>query len=337
MPNVTQSIKENITITQYAEHIGLHPVPRGSAQDSFKLAEHDSCVINYDTDGHQRFYWNSRQRHGSVIDFCMTAKGVSQEAAIHELRDMLGGRSVSQWDSARQSEQEAHRARAAPQVYQPPEPSKEGQRRAFAYLLKTRGLSQSLVSALVKDKQIYQDVRGNVVFVGRDYDGADKYAFYRSTLSDVVYRGEAKGGSKEVNFSVNLVSKAPERLFVCEAAIDALSVASMLEHYGKDFGSYAYLALGGTSLNALQYHLGHSPQLKTIYLCQDRDEAGNKSRDEARKLLTEAGFQGRIIDKPPVQKDFNQDLLALRAAVQHTKEPQQAPAQQLSLQQTLQQ
>lgn len=317
MSHVTQSIKGNITITRYAEMIGLHPIPRSGRTESWQLAEHDSCVINYGDDGRQRFIWNSQKKFGSVIDFCMAMQSISQEDAIRELRDILGNRSVAAWDTLRMSDQAtvaaAHKAET-PFVL--PEKSTQGQQRVFAYLIKTRNIDQKIVAQLVHDRLLYQDARGNAVFVGNDYDGAAKYAFCRSTLTERTFRGEASGSQKDIGFGINLTEHNKRSLFVCEAAIDALSIASMLEHYGTNANNYAYLSLGGTADRALLYHLPHQPQLKTIYLCQDNDEAGNLSRTKLRQAVLDAGFKGAIIDKPPIHKDFNEDLTEIKHAVQ---------------------
>ncbi|MEG1754436.1 MAG: DUF3991 and TOPRIM domain-containing protein, partial [Christensenella sp.] len=222
---------------------------------------------------------------------------------------------ASAWVTIRANEQErAQTLKPAQMPFVLPAPSQNGQRRLFAYLIKTRGLDAALVTQMVHEKSLYQDERGNAVFVGKDYNGEAKYAFYRSTLTDTdkVYRGEVGGSVKDVNFSINLVGQVPRSLFLCEAAIDAVSVASMLEYYGKNSAKYAFLSLGGTADRSIVYHLPHQPQLQVIYLCQDNDEAGNVSRQKIREKLQELGFQGKVIDKPPVHKDFNEDLRVIR-------------------------
>lgn len=322
MANVTQAIKDNISITEYAENIGLHPIRRKGQRESWCLAEHDSLVIKLDRSGHQWFVWNSQNVSGSVIDFAAAMNGWSVSQAISELRKTLTSheRPPIRADPTMISESASIEIHENAELTLPAHSSK-GQGRVFAYLCKTRGLSENIVTQLVREKSIYQDVRGNAVFVGMDYDGTPKYGTLRGTHSDIQFRGDVSGSSKQVGFSIGLVGQSPARLFVCEAPIDAMSVASMLEHFGRDFKSYAYLALGGTAPNALEYHLTQNPQLKTIYLCQDNDVAGHKSRAVCRTLLEQAGFTGQIIDKPPKGKDFNDDLRTIRAAAQQPQQP----------------
>lgn len=308
MGNVTQAIKDNVRITDYAQEIGLHPVRRKGQQESWCLTEHDSLIIKLDRTGHQWFFWNSQGVSGSVIDFAMVINGWDAATAISELRQYMGGRIPTSHSHPYPLSDPPKKE--APAFVLPLQNSSNS--RLKAYLCKTRGLAPRIVSELLKRETIYQDTRNNVVFVGHDYDNEIRYASFRGTLSDVQFRGDVGGSNKEIGFSMNLVGQAPTRLFVCESPIDAMSIASMLEHFGRNSHDYAYLSLGGTAANALAYHLPHHPQLQMIYLCQDNDEGGRKSRLTCCKMLKEVGYDGRIIDKPPIGKDFNEDLLSLR-------------------------
>lgn len=323
MPNITQSIKDNISITEYAERLGYHV--RQVSAGRWTLDEHDSININLDPQhpGRQRFIWNSQGAKGSVIDFAMALKGVTQAGAIAELRQMLGSRPGEYWKEVREKRQADYQPRAAPGKMELPERAKGNQARVFAYLNKTRGISSAIISQQLRSKTLYQDERGNAVFVGYDYDREAKYCTYRGTLSDVSFRGEARGSQKAIGFSMGLVGEEPTRLMVFEAPIDAMSAATMLELCGRNYKDYAYLALGGTATNALEYHLQHHPQLQVIYLCQDNDAAGILSRQKCREMLAKHGFAGRVIDKLPAGKDFNEDLLAMRQARQQEIEQPQ--------------
>lgn len=45
MGNVIQAIRDNISIVEYAQSIGLHPVKRKGNTESWYLEEHDSLII----------------------------------------------------------------------------------------------------------------------------------------------------------------------------------------------------------------------------------------------------------------------------------------------------
>ena len=46
-------------------------------------------------------------------------------------------------------------------------------KRAYWYLVQVRGIDSRIVSALMNEKKVYQDTRGNCVFVGYDEQGGD--------------------------------------------------------------------------------------------------------------------------------------------------------------------
>lgn len=327
---LTQSIKENITILHCAELLGYHPVQRRGNTLSWTLQEHDSLVITLDSNQHQRFIWNSQRLYGSVIDFYMAMTGADLQKTLHELGNLLKSRSISSWNVERSAERKTYERVETNQSegLQLPEKSHNGYRRAYAYLIKSRGLNPKLVSELFEQKILYQDALGNAVFVGTSpQTNHPEYASVRGTLSERVFRKDVMGSKKEISFHFNLYREPPpSKLFVCEAPIDAMSIASALMHYRVGLEQYGFLSLGGVSLNALEYHLKHSPQIKTIYLCQDNDEAGNQSRQAAVDYLVKNGFEGKIVEKPPICKDFNEDLLQIHQRSMHTEQKTMQPA-----------
>lgn len=263
--NLTNAIKEKISITEYAAMLGYHV--KQISSDRYTLLEHDSMAIKFDKSGMEYFIWNSRGIGGSVIDFAMAIHDVDKETAIKTLRNYLHSRTPEQIDDTnrRKKIQAAHSMK--PKSLEMPPPCEGAFRKVYAYLSKSRGIEAEIVSSLMKNRQLYQDERGNAVFVGFDYDGREKYAFKRSSNTNIPYRGEATGSNKSVGFSMGLVDRTPRRLFVTEAAIDALSLKSLMLIHGIDDSDCAYLACGGTASNALLYHIKHHPQIQKIYLC----------------------------------------------------------------------
>ena len=121
-----------------------------------------------------------------------------------------------------------------------------------------------------------------------------------------------------------MVNPHQRAVFVCEAPIDAMSIMSLLQYGGKDFMDYSYYAqCGMPRKGSLGYHLEHNPEVQTVYLCYDNDEAGRVFTERAKKELQEAGFTGKLVVKSPVAKDFNDDLKALLAH----RQPVQPPAE----------
>lgn len=313
--SVCSAIKREISIVDYAEQIGLHVKPFG-ARGQYNTVEHDSLIItpNGGSSGEDIFHWKSRDIGGSVIDFAMAANDIDEQQAISLLRKMLSGQPTKKYPV---SAAPARQPPPAPvKTFEIPQKSNTGYKRLYAYLIQTRGIDKDVVHELVNKKLLVQDNRGNVCFLGKNYEGKYQYGAQRGTMTDKVYRGDVAGSRKEVGFTYNVIGGTPRQVFVVEAPIDALSLMSMLKYHGRDYTQYGYISLGGTSPPALAYHLPHHPQIQKIYLCQDNDEAGNKSRLACREKLKEMGFKGQVTDKPPTpgSKDFNDDLLKIRSS-----------------------
>lgn len=296
---IAQAVKKSISIIDYARMRGFTVKRVGT--NEYTLAEHDSVRINSEKNV---FFRHSTGQCGSIIDFEMMIDGVNVSRALSILRGYLQGRDLSAINSkskirASPPAQEEHK-----ELVLPP-PTKGRFSRVYAYLVKSRGIDREIINDMIQRKQLYEDINHNCVFVGYDKNGKAAYANIRGTLTDKGYKGEAKGSDKQVGFYIKNGSSS---LFVTEAAIDALSIATMLKLYGKDYKKFDYLSLGGTSSNALIYNLNHNPKLNCIYLALDNDSAGQKGRQGIIKALSEAGYQGKVIDKPPVCKDYNDDL-----------------------------
>ena len=63
--------------------------------------------------------------------------------------------------------------------------------RLCAYLCQKRGVDSNDVNTLMHEGKLYEDKRGNVVFVGHDEQGAAWFASLRGTYGD--YRAIAQG------------------------------------------------------------------------------------------------------------------------------------------------
>lgn len=182
--------------------------------------------------------------------------------------------------------------------------------RVFAYLTKTRGIDTAIVTDLMKQKMLYQDKQGNVVFLGMDDAGTYKYAAFRSTLQDKKYRGECSGSDKRYGFRMN--GECPTKLYVFEAPIDAMSHASLVNKItGKPdaWKAHTRISLGGTSDVALMQYLSDHPECSDITLCLDNDQAGLDAAKLIAQKLRQQGYTAvRIL--PPKCKDYNEQLIA---------------------------
>ena len=305
---LTDAIKEKISIVDYAERIGLTPVRH--SDNRYTLKEHESCVIH---EQDHWFVWNSGQVGGSVIDFAMTFGGLSKDAAIEELKRLLNDTDYSVQRSSRPPPRLKTNA-PAPVTFPP---AVDGPyKRVFAYLAKTRCIEPAIINDMIQRKFLYEDDHHNCVFIGRDYDGVAKYGFKRGTSTEKPFRGELLG-TNEFNKQVGLhVDNHADKLFVSEAAIDNLSIMTLLHRNGRDPRGYNYLSLGGTYVDVLKYHITRPENsgIKGIYIATDNDPAGMAAREELRSMLARVGYTGWVRDKIPVSKDWNQDLQNITAA-----------------------
>ena len=138
----------------------------------------------------------------------------------------------------------------------------------------------------------------NVIFVGRDADGIPRYAHCRGT-GEIKYRGDITGSDKSYGFSYR---GTDNQLFVFEAAIDLLS---FIQLFPKDWKKRSYLSLGGVSSMALMAFLSERPQITSVFLCLDNDQAGNEACE---KLAGEISEGYSVIRLKPYKKDWNEIL-----------------------------
>ncbi len=115
-------------------------------------------------------------------------------------------------------------------------------------------------------------------------------------------------------------------MFVFEAPIDLLSFLCLFK---KEWQKQSYLSLGGVGEKALLRFLSDRPNIKTVYLCLDSDQAGNDACSRLVKLVPEGYTVHRLI---PLFKDWNEvlqhraeitDGKFLREAIYGLKEPPQ--------------
>ena len=93
-------------------------------------------------------------------------------------------------------------------------------------------------------------------------------------------------------------------LLVFEAPIDMLSFISI--YHDSDWARYSYVALCGTSSQPMLGMLERHPQIQTVHLCLDNDQAGQLATKRLAKVVREKGLAVNAL--VPVHKDWNEDL-----------------------------
>lgn len=294
--DLMQRIKQDIRIEDYLAGRGYHILPHGRGY--LRLQEHDSLIIDPEKN---RFWWNSAGVKGSIIDLVIALDGVSQEDAIRSLAKQLYGQRPPQQTAP------AIKPRGAVPLVLPTRDNKNW-RRIYGYLIHTRGIAPEVVKWLVEQKLIYPDERGNLVYIACGQDGKVNYAAKKGTATGSHYRSVVEGSNCELRAGWNLCATAG--WFVTEAAVDAWSIMSLLANSGQDWRQYGYVSLESCHVRPLQAQLVCHAHPQKIWLGQDADEAGTKSRALARELLQSCGYTGKVVDKvPPIGKDWNDTLL----------------------------
>ena len=138
------------------------------------------------------------------------------------------------------------------------------------------------------------------MFVGTDAEGVPRHAHKRSANSyGKAFRLNVEGSDPRYSFHHVGTDRS---LYVFEAPIDLLSFITL---YPENWQRHSYVACCGTSIQPVLQMLEQAPQLGTILLCLDNDEAGHQASRRMRGQLDARYSVERLI---PENKDWNDDL-----------------------------
>jgi len=265
---------------------------RGGA---YRCRQHPSLAVDSDR---LSFYWHSKSVGGfGALDYLVKVENMPFREAVEVITGTIP-------------------PTAPPRHETPPKtlilPEKAGiSLRLYDYLCIKRGIDNEVVNTLIQREKLYEDRRGNVVFIGHDADGTARFASLRGTYGD--FRGDCSGSDKRYGFGV-AASAPSERLYLFESAIDLMSHASLVNANTGDTGAWkrhSRLSLAGTSDAALPFFLKQHPAVRELVFCLDNDTAG---REAAVMMARKYAYKGyTALNEPPRGKDFNEDLQAFRA------------------------
>ena len=256
------------------------------AGNEYRWKRHDSLTVR-----ENKWYRHSQSKGGGPIDFVMEFYGRSFTEAVQLLTGELG---------------EGKPEQTAPPPLSdfrlPPRSPDPGQ--VKRYLTEARRIDEDVTGFFLSTGDIYEEAaHHNAVFVGRDESGIPRYAHQRGTTGN--FRLDVKGSDKAFNFCYR---GEGERLFVFEAPVDLLSFLCLFK---KEWQKQSYLALGGVGEKALLRFLSDRPNIKTVYLCLDSDQAGNDACSRLVELMPEGLTVHRLV---PLFKDWN-EVLQRRAEI----------------------
>ena len=272
------------------------------AGQEYRWKRHNSLTVRGN-----KWYRHSQSKGGGPVDFVMEFFGKSFTEAVELLTGEQGSAAPDRPSPAPLSD-----------FRLPPRSDTAGQ--VKSYLTEARRIDEDVSGFFFSTGDIYEEAaHHNAVFVGRDESGIPRYAHQRGTAGN--FRLDVKGSDKAFNFSYR---GAGERLFVFEAPIDLLSFLCLFK---KGWQKQSYLSLGGVGEKALLRFLSDRPDIQTVYLCLDSDQAGNDACSRLVNLTPEGLTVHRLV---PLFKDWNEVLQRkgeitdgkyLREAVYGLKEP----------------
>ncbi len=242
----------------------------------YRWKRHDSLTIR-----ENKWYRHSQSKGGGPVDFVMEFFGKSFPEAVALL--------IGDADYKPKPE--------AAQEFRLP-PHNPDNRTARKYLTEVRRIDDDVTDFFIASGDMYEDAKHhNVVFVGRDSEGIPRYAHSKGTTGS--FRADVSGSDKSIPFCYRADG---DRLFVFEAPVDLLSFLCLFK---KDWQKQSYLSLGGVSEKALMTFLSERPNIKTVFLCLDSDEAGNAACTRINSYIPEQYEVNRLV---PLFKDWNEVL-----------------------------
>lgn len=253
----------------------------------YRWMRYDSTVID-----RNRWYRHSREIGGGPIQFMQHFYGMDFVDAVKYLLDGEEGAEFVQ----------ASRTPEPKLPFTPPKLSKN-MHRTFAYLIKTRKIDADIVQHFVNEKKIFEtEEYHNAAFCGYDEKGEMKQMHLRSTLPGNRFFMDIDGSDKQYYFRHIGINND---VYVFEAPIDMLSYITMNK---ENWRESSYVCLGGVAIDALKNVLSTNEQISKVYMCVDRDDAGDKTVKRIGDELNEMGYEWERIF--PENKDWNEDLTA---------------------------
>ena len=256
-----------------------------------------------------RFYHMLTEEKGNVIDFVSMEQNKSFTEAVDYLLSTASTYPV-------------HLDSFMPSKIELPEKGElvlperaQNIKRVYAYLVGTRKIDPKIVSMMIGNKSVYQDDRGNCVFVGRDKKGNPQYCALRGTLTGKQFRMDVANSDKGYPF---LMTGKNDRVFVFESPIEVMSHATLTKLNGYDYTVSHRISLGGYSPKALQGYLERNPNISQIVLALNNDEQGLKAISTLKDKYSSYNIKVQL----PKLNDFNDDLVFRLSQNEHSRESQ---------------
>ena len=251
--------------------------------DSIRPKDNHSISIKKGYHGYKDF---STEETGNSIEFLTNHMGYTFVEAVQALSDVSA-------PAQQPTDVQQDGIENVPPKF--PEPVNGMYKNLFAFL-KNRSISTETIQKLVKQKLLYQEKsKNNIVFINMERDFAELRGTYTfgNPFHGIVPHSRHDG------FWWFRTSRNAAKAYICEAAIDAISLYELHKIQGNHEEAY-YISIAGV---AKQPAIDRLKKYKyKLVLAVDNDDAGQQCRDRNSELEY-------II---PMHKDWNEDLQAFK-------------------------
>ncbi len=176
--------------------------------------------------------------------------------------------------------------------------------RVIEYLEKRRGIERQMIEQIIQEGLLYQDVKGNCVFVCRDADGVPRAAYLRGTGSSR-FVGLVKGSNRLYGWR-RMVCAESTFVVVAESPIDIMSWAMLFPEWA---GIFNWIALNGVYLPAADKFLEDNKHVQSVLLIFDHDPVGQGAADRYVNSLGRKGYRVLSVCSGQEGEDMNDVLL----------------------------
>lgn len=266
------------------------------SNNTYVTKTHDSLVIS-----NGKWMWFSQGFGGhSALDYLMKVQGHSFVEAVKILREQVPGIPAPAFSQKKEKRLLL--------------PAKAANNDRVRQYLTSRCIDSSIIDYCIEKGIIYESYpTSNVVFIGFDEHGTERYAAFRATDESRVM-GDASGSDK--GYSFRIMNSESDTLHIFESSIDLLSYITLEVMKGKPWQDASYLSMAGVySTNrkgrikfpkALSNVLDSQTKICKVRLHFDNDHTGKEFANAFNILLCD-DFDVRD-EPPPFAKDYNEYL-----------------------------
>lgn len=294
----------DVPLQDVAENLGLARMRKDRASWVDDAGEHKLSI-----NGGQWYDHKKGRGGGGAIDLAMHVLKAGFREAVAWCGLEMGKEEAARAVAARAvagASQEVAAAVAEALPFNAPE-NAPGRLQGVLRYLRGRGIAQTRLGALVASGRLYADPRGNAVFLAKDAGGRARGAEIRGTGKDP-FHGHAPGSSRKLPWMLDNATSAT-RVVLCESAIDAMSYAQLGEATGARI-----VSTGGarpTVPSAVMRSVTTEERWTEVVVAYDNDQVGHEAAERVMEELRQAGVAVRR--HVPAGKDWNDDLVAMRA------------------------